>query len=131
MALQTFAGPVLGPMKMLQSTVKQDDSPALPRVIAAYLLANDPRDETTRHLLAATQDENANVRLAAVRSLGEVPRPSDVTQRLQALIDGDSSIIVRYAAAASLVRLQYFSQKDVKSPSALTKDLDCQQEALR
>jgi HEAT repeat protein len=79
------------------------NSTAPVRASAALALAHDPDERSARALVIATGDKEWIVRVAAIRALG-IRDDSSLVGELKAPLS-DSRSEVRYAAAASIIRL--------------------------
>ena len=92
---------------MVKTLVKSDNSPM--RAAAAKKLALDPDPETAKALVAATQDKNWVVRVAALEAIAERGDPSLISKVAPALDDDRDD--VRYSGAACIARLSALPSK--------------------
>jgi HEAT repeat protein len=86
---------------MVKTFVKSDNSPV--RAAAAKKLAHDPDPATAKALVAATQDKNSVVRLAALEAIAERGDRSLISKIAPSLDDDKDE--VRYTGAACVARL--------------------------
>ena len=92
---------------MVKTLVKSDNSPI--RAAAAKKLAHDPDPETAKALVAATQDKNWVVRVAALEAIAERGDRSLISKVAPTLDDDKDD--VRYAGAACIARLSALPAK--------------------
>ncbi len=101
MGAKEFLGPFGLGVGVMEELVKDRSAPS--RALSATLLASDPDPQAAQQLEAALADKNWIVRAAAAKALGQrTDRPS--IPKLKPLLN-DAKDAVRYAAAASIVRL--------------------------
>ena len=86
---------------VVRTLVKNDNSPI--RAAAAKKLAHDPDPATAKALVAATQEKNPVVRVAALEAIAERGDRSLISQITPSLDDDKDE--VRYTGAACIVRL--------------------------
>jgi HEAT repeat protein len=129
----SFAGPLMIPLQVMGQRQQASQKPAPARVVAAYLLSGDDQANSPQLLVQATHDKNTNVRMAAVRALGQGQASEAVQKALAERMQSDSSKPIRFAAAASLVRLSSSAGKPqnavagVDHPMSLPEESVCQQ----
>jgi HEAT repeat protein len=92
---------------MVKTLVKSDNSPM--RAVAAKKLALDPDPETAKALVAATQDKNWTVRVAALEAIAERGDRSLISKVAPTLDDDKDD--VRYSGAACIARLSALPAK--------------------
>jgi HEAT repeat protein len=92
---------------MVKTLVKSDNSPM--RAAAAKKLAHDPDPETAKALVAATQDKNWMVRVAALDAIAERGDRSLIAKVAPTLEDDKDD--VRYSGAACIARLSALPAK--------------------
>jgi HEAT repeat protein len=92
---------------MVKTLVKSDNSPM--RAAAAKKLALDPDPETAKALVAATQDKNWMVRVAALEAIAERGDRSLISKVAPTLDDDKDD--VRYSGAACIARLSALPAK--------------------
>ena len=111
-----FLGPFSYGVVVAEELAKDKSAPA--RAISASLLASDHDPKSIRALEDAVQDENAAVRTAAAKAIGNHPC-KQLLPDLQFLLDDKDE--VKYMAAASIVRIE--SRLSLGKPAAECEQL--------
>ena len=93
--------------EIFKTVTKNDSSPL--RAAAAKKLANDPSPDAAQALVKAAGDKNWAVRAAALEAIA-LREDRSLASRIDAALDDDKDV-VRFTAAACLVRLTGLSQK--------------------
>ena len=101
---------------MVKTMVKSDNSPM--RAAAARKLAHDPDPASAKALVAATQDKNSLVRVAALEAISERGDRS-LAAKVAASLDDDKDE-VRYTAAACVAHLSALPAKRRTTPPSVT-----------